>query len=356
MKSLGFGRCAVAKKNLYQLLLDSIYGPDHIWVEQWNAYPFVHPGAKLRTARLVTSHERGTGKTSESYALCRAYGVGRTNTDLRPSQLVSPINTWIVDKVLTVVQECRRVRMDDIKTLITEPYIDVRARYGDPPKSVRNQSNFIFQSNYPSDALIIDLEERRFHVWEMTGVGYMKEGPLWTEYKKKTGKDFWTEFYAWIDSEDGASELREYLENVNLDGFDPFGSAPMTVSKIEMNETTASPLENWCRKLKVEPKFALGGEYKLATTSDLVAKARYDLSDYKNIHVFSMRAALKAAGIKRALMGEQVSLDGTPDARRYKQIKFEGENHTFWLLTAEDGPMTAAEIRRQYRRITWIVK
>jgi Family of unknown function (DUF5906) len=331
-------------------LMDSIYGqgtPERRYAEQWDGYPIKYPGTKLNTARLVMSAAYGTGKTSETYALSRVYGEENAVQNLTQDELGSQFNPWADRKQLIVVQEClinRSNLLNRMKTLITHDSVTIN-RKNQPTYTIRTCANYIFQSNHPN-AMRLPTGERRIHVHEMEGEGLKRD------------EAFWNEFYAWANSEEGPAALRYHFEHLDYEGFQPFAAAPLTAAKREMIEATSSAVELWCAQLKADPIAALGGDFELATTTDLLRKARKALNTPK-ISVSELRAALKCAGIRKAIP-EKLDLEsdtgeldiwGKPKKRkRIEQVKFEGQLHTFWVLKG-DVTYTPAAIRERYQRI-----
>jgi Family of unknown function (DUF5906) len=337
---------AVSKEGsvaLWTRLMDSLYGentPERRYAEQWDLYPIAHPGAKLRTARLVWSDVKGVGKGAEATVLSYVYGSHNCSLTVNDQQLHSKFNDWLEDKQLIVVPEANlntKALTERMKDFITNPVAHFEGKYAkgyDGPTC----ANYLLHSNN-ADAIRIATGDRRYHVHQIIGDGLKFE------------KAFWLKLLGPIENPGGwakanAGALRYHAEHLDYSGFDPFALAPETEAKLSMIEDTSSPLENWVARLKSDPQGLLSGRaylqgpFRMATTEAL--KFAYGGDTNTNLFIKTLREA----GITKVV---PTDLGGGNGGRN--QLRIGNRPHTVWAL--EPGiKMTSDEIRRAYHPLT----
>lgn len=212
------------------------------WFLQWLAYPLQHPGAKLFTAALVWSREQGTGKSFIGRVMREMYGP-KNSTTITSAQLASQFNSWAANKQFIVGEEvsdyAAKGDTHALKSLITEPTIQVRRMYTEPYE-VPNCANFYFSSNEPAP-LRIEGADRRFYVATLAN---------------QRSPQFWKKLDTWRVA-GGAAALHHYLLNkVDVSDFDPQGRAPSTNEKRLVVYAGMSEVEQWCADLIHDPDMA----------------------------------------------------------------------------------------------------
>jgi len=320
---------------LWTQLLDSMYGedtPQRKFVERWDGYPITHPGAKLRTARLVWSDVRGVGKGAEAKALSHVYGSHNCSLSVTDKQLNDEFTDWLENKQLIVIPEANlnnKKLMDRLNDYITNPDARFRNLYLKGYDGI-TCANYLFHSN-DADAIRIASGDRRYHVHHIVGRGL------------KDDAAFWNEFHVW--AEENAGALRYHLEHLDYTGFNPFAPAPETEAKVAMIEDTGTPLENWVTRLKNDPQELLSGSqfrpgpFRMATTQALMLV--YGGKVTANLMVKTLREA----GIEKVVPKDLAGKSGR------NQLRIGNHPHTVWWL--EPGiKMTADEIRRAYQPLT----
>jgi hypothetical protein len=135
-----------------------------LWVLRWLAYPLRNPGAKMATA-LIFNGGQGSGKTLFfSRVVAQLYGDNAAS--IRPSDLYSKFNPWVVGANLVLVDgEYARRHIERMKALITSSPINLDIR-GQAPRTVPNRLNFVYISSR-DDFLPLDTGTRRFVVVEV---------------------------------------------------------------------------------------------------------------------------------------------------------------------------------------------
>lgn len=262
------------------------------WFEQWLAYPIQHPGAKLHTACIFWGVEQGTGKSMMGEVMSEIYGTNAAKLDTEA--LENPRKEWAVNKQFAFGDEItgsdKRGVADHIKGLITQSSIRVDIKYV-PSYSIADHINYYFTSNHP-DAFYMDSGDRRLFVHEVVG--------------PKESKEFYDAFVKWWKKEEGSAQLYTYLSNLSLDGFNPFGAAPVTIAKKQMIGMSRSDLGDWVAMLKEDPDslLRLGSTvipYGLWTAQEIVGF--YDPNGDKRVTPNGMARELKRQGFRQAGYG-----------------------------------------------------
>ena len=201
------------------------------WIEQWLAYPFQHPGAKLATAVVLWSIKQGVGKSMLGDTIGKLYGSHfRT---IGAAELHGSFNGWMKDCQFVLGEENsssdQRADSNRLKALITGDRVSVNEKY-QPALELPNCANFVFTSNHP-DAFHLEDADRRYFVWEIVA-------------DRKSDK-YYHDFIDWRDNFSGLNALMDHLQKVDLTGFSPKGNAPATDAKAEMIRQSKSDLERW---------------------------------------------------------------------------------------------------------------
>jgi len=241
-------------------MLSHLFGADQAnkrWFEQWLAYPLQHPGAKLHSAVLIWSPEKGNGKSWTGYTIGRIYG--QNAVELTQDRLLGRFNTLMSCKQFIIGSEItgtdNRQHNDVIKHLITRPKAIIEAKNRDAIE-VTDTANFFLTSNRPT-AYHVDDGERRLFVWEVRGHRATSAGPGTT----KLSQGFKLEYEHWLET-GGAEGLFHHLMQLDLTGFrhdDP----PLTEDKEAMRELCRSELESWLHQVVHDPSLLWQGVEEL---------------------------------------------------------------------------------------------
>jgi hypothetical protein len=323
---------AVSKRGsvaLWTRLMDSLYvkdTPERRFAELWDGYPIAHPGAKLATARLVWSPEKGVGKGAEATALSYIYGSHNCSLSVNDQQLGSKFNDWMEDKQLVVVPEAnlnKKTLTERMKDYITNPSAHFERKYCQGYDGA-TCVNYLLHSNN-ADAIRIANRDRRYHVHQVVGRGL------------KDDAAFWNEFFAWARENPGA--LRYHFEHLDYSGFNPFAPAPETEAKLSMMDDTGTEEEIFIARLRNNPEEVLGPGVRLFTTNALICKYG------KKTNAHRWPGMLREAGTQKIVPTDVEGIDGR------NQIKIGGKMQTVW--TSEPGlKLTAKAIREEYRPLT----
>jgi hypothetical protein len=218
----------------WTLMMDHIFGTETVmrkWFEQWLAYPFQNPGAKMTTAAVLWSVKQGVGKSIIGETIGRLYGKHfRTITS---GELHGPFNGWMKGCQFALGEENsssdQRADANKLKFQITGETVLVNEKH-QPAIELKNCANFLFTSNH-ADAFYLEDADRRFFIWEILAE------------RMPTG--FYADFIDWRDNQGGLSVLMHHLMTTDLTGFSPKDNAPVTEAKREMILQSKTELERW---------------------------------------------------------------------------------------------------------------
>lgn len=258
------------------------------WFLNWIAHPLQHPGTKLYSSVVLWSLSTGVGKSFLGYILGDIYG--ENFSAVGQGELHSDFNSWSVRKQFVLGEEItgteKRRDADKIKCLITQEEILVNEKYK-PTYAIRDCVNYLFTSNHP-DAFIVDREDRRFAIWEISAM--------------EQSREFYKEVDDWRRN-GGAAHLLYYFQNEYKisESFDPHARPIMTNSKQDMMYLSLSDLDAWCEQLKLDPDSILKMDQTiikrdLFTVAEIVNL--YDPEKDKRANKVAMSKALRRAGFK----------------------------------------------------------
>lgn len=246
------------------------------YLRQWFAWPIRNPGAKLHTAVVVWGSEQGTGKTLLGTTMKRIYGENFRS--IGNTELVGAYNEWAANRQFVVGDEIstgsRRAITDMMKDVITRESVTVNAKYR-AHYTVRDCINYYFTSNHP-DAFFVTDQDRRYLVLEAT--------------REAKPPEFYQKYAEWLRGPGAAALFHHLAVEVDLEGFDPKGRAPMTNSKANMVADGRGDLDEWLSRLLDDPEGTTKRPWALWTTQELVRL--YDPDG---------RTKVTANGIARAL-------------------------------------------------------
>lgn len=210
------------------------------WFEQWVAYPFQHPGVKLRNGVLIHGHQ-GVGKTLLGETIAKPYGrAGRVVDQRSLERDFNPVMegaAFIVgDEVAT--RENRRDLAEHLKNLVTRPFVEINRKYINP-YTTPNTAQFYLTSNH-GDALYLENGDRRFFVHCVTA------GKLSEEFSKK--------YEPWLAQQSSIDALLyHFMHEVDCTGFNPLAAPPVTEAKTAMVDASRSEHAAWIHELKLDP-------------------------------------------------------------------------------------------------------
>lgn len=262
-------------------LLDHLFNGDvemRRWFERWAAYPIQHPGEKMNTAVVFWSSQQGVGKTLIGETIGLIYGEHFKT--ISATELHGSFNGWARDCQFVLGEENssadHRADSNKLKHLITGSTVFVNEKY-QPAMMMDNCVNFIFTSNHP-DAFHLEAHDRRFFVWSITA--------------PKMSDEFYKSFVQWRDN-GGAAVLMHYFLQLDLAGFNPKASAPLTESKQEMIEISRSEIERWIHETLDDDANIIGVFGREVATMDEVICAYHREHPHSRCNTTAMSRALR---------------------------------------------------------------
>lgn len=221
------------------------------WFERWCAYPIQHPGAKLYSAPVFVSSDKGVGKSLIAELLGVVYGVKTAETNgtctfIGRAELDSSFTEYLLGTSLVVCEEMtagdygsRRSLMDTLKNLITGQTVQINDK-GVPRFSMSNRVNLIFNTNH-IDGLAIEDKDRRFFVHQVTAPPMpISQGKRIADWGKRSAQ--------------GPAALRYHLEHLDLGDFEPQAPPPFTEAKGLMRDARKTELDQFAADLVERPE------------------------------------------------------------------------------------------------------
>lgn len=206
------------------------------WVMAWLAFPFQHPGAKMRTALVLHGRTEGTGKSKLGEIMRRLYG--RYCTSVGQAELQRDFNEWLSARLLVLAEEVvsrqdRAHHQGMLQALITQPTVQINQK-NMPVREEANHANFIFFSNQQVPVLL-NPTDRRFCVIKVEQV-------------------YPPEYFAAIDHQldnGGAEAFLDYLLTYDLRGFNQYTRPPETRDRMHLITLGMSPDQRFFQFLRM---------------------------------------------------------------------------------------------------------
>jgi hypothetical protein len=203
---------------------------ERLTLTTWLATLVGKPEEKMTWSILLISESQGTGKTT----LCdiAAHLVGKHNASWPSENDIVDSNWtyWCARKRLAVVSEIYQGHSskayNKLKDKITDPEVTVSEKYiGN--YTISNWLHIIACSN-DMRALKLDNDDRRWFV------------PTVSE-EVEDNQVYWTEFYNWLQRQDGLKIIKHYLEDFSKRHYIKRGErAPMTRAKLNLTRENYS--------------------------------------------------------------------------------------------------------------------
>ena len=203
------------------------------WFLRWLAYPVQHIGTKLFQAPFVYGKKQGIGKTFIVDPVME-FIYGKQNFQrLKNTDLSDRFNMFAATKQFVCTNEIylpeftdRRGAMGILKDIITRESVSVEEKF-QPKQNFTDYCNYYLTSNH-NDALVLEPDDRRFFVVEAPD-----EKLSQSEYK-------WLDEY--VRSDAGGGNILHYLQNLDLQDFEPKADALKTTWKKELISLSRDPL------------------------------------------------------------------------------------------------------------------
>ena len=295
---------------------------DRKWFEQWLAFPIQNPGIKMLSSCIIWGIAHGTGKTLVGETMRRIYGTDNS-TEIGDKELEAGFNDWAANKQFIFGNEItgsdKRGHANALKNLITQTRIRVNEKFV-PAYEVPDCANYLWTANH-NDAFYLEKSDRRFFVVEVVG------GPMDPHWYSGV-------YDPWYKSAKGIGALMHYFKNLDMTGFNPNHSAPMTESKAQVIEENMSDMASWVDSIAAHPR-----AHRLMSSEEILLMASGDgkMAWTKT----GLSRAVRAAGFIRPL--GDISHFTTPDGKRVRP----------WLLDKEANVPKSRAKRAKWMKDMW---
>lgn len=196
------------------------------WLKQYYGHVAQKPGTKIKSAPLLWSETQRNGKSTLVKTIPALLVGAEYSHDVSPDLLQSPFNDYLQGAWHVNLLEFRvgsrgerTMITNKLKAYITDDMVPLHPK-GSSGYTMPNHF-FVTASGNDEDAAAIDNNDERWGVHEF-------KQPKFTDSERK-----WI-YYEFLLLPRAAAVLRHYFLNVDLDGFYPAGSAPMTEAKADM--------------------------------------------------------------------------------------------------------------------------
>lgn len=220
----------VVRSHIHQLL-SSDFEADLLI--KWMAHNVQRPGLKILWAPIIYGPP-GCGKSTIERLMSAVMGQ-RNVKGINMDEIYSAFTGWAEGACLRFIEEIRIVGhsrhdvMNKLKPFITNERITI-VKKGLDGLDVLNTQNYCAFTNFP-DAIVLDKEDRRYGVFSTRAKSREETVEMFDQA-------YWNELYEAINEH--AGDIRAWLLDVDLSGFDRISAPPMTQGKMDMIEATRS--------------------------------------------------------------------------------------------------------------------
>ena len=157
------------------------------YLMNWLGAILQDPENKPQTAIVIKSIAKGVGKNDFTYLLSRMVGNEYYNQSDNPERdLFGGFNDLFDKKILINLDEGDKKSTqkfyEELKAKITNDTSNIRKKYKSVNSNVRLYVNFIFTTN--NDGVQIDIESRRFQLFECIEPKRSREDPHWCDIRR----------------------------------------------------------------------------------------------------------------------------------------------------------------------------
>jgi len=254
---------------------------DHVL--DWIAHLVRRPAERIDHALLITSEQKGIGKSTLGQIVKRLTGEKNART-AAPKDLKSQFDGWLAGKLFIQVDEVYESGnwelANKLKSIITEPVVSVNLKYG-PQMEINNYARLMMFSNHTAP-LSLEEGDRRYFVFNS------QAQPRPDDYYEKLHRE--------VMSAAGMNAIYSFLMRRDLSQFNPHRRPPMTQAKQEIVDVSGNPLSEYILQATASGHLCreLGREFSWDALARLLQKDGYGAHAKNRKEV---GPALKAAGI-----------------------------------------------------------
>jgi hypothetical protein len=289
------------------------------WLKQYFGHVAQHPAVKIKTAPLIWSEEQRNGKSTLLKSI-PALLVGREfSIDVSYDMLNSGFNDYLQGAWHVNLVEFRAGSRGErtminhkLKAYIADDMVALHPK-GSRGYEMPNHA-FVTASSNEEDAAAIDNNDKRWGIHEM-------KAPEYTESERQ-----WI-YHQFLLVPRSAAVLRHYFLHVDLTGFYPAGSAPMTEAKRQM-AAASLPMDTELLLTMFEEKAEFFNK-DVVITSDVVAYVQKRLRFVSATRIGRILAKPPFNGIVKRFKGT--------NGRLFRGVII--RNHSLWDAAPHDKVM-----------------
>ncbi len=216
---------------------ERVFGDNAGHIIAWLAHRVQRPEEKINHA-LVLGGEQGIGKDTLVEPAKTAVGAWNFQ-EVSPRQVLGRFNGFLKSVILRV-NEGRDLGEFDRFAF----YDHMKAYTAAPPDVLRvdeknlrehavlNVCGVIITTNHKTDGIYLPADDRRHFV-------------AWSDLQKEEfSASYWKSMYAWLDEGGGREFVADYLNKLDLSGFDPKAPPPKTAAFFEIVNSSRAPEDN----------------------------------------------------------------------------------------------------------------
>lgn len=202
------------------------------------AYKAQNPGVKVPIAIMFVG-TKGSGKSLWCHMVKRAFEPH--STTMNGSILKQDYNDWADRKLLVFIDEVSPREMQDnaelLRFMIAQSEMTLNAKYR-PAISASNLGLYLFTTNFP-EAASFPADERRYFV---VGAPDKRDDDA--------SHDWYDELHTWANSPVSGPAIMHWLQSLDLQGWSPPTSAPMTSARYVSYVEGLDPIAALAERIK----------------------------------------------------------------------------------------------------------
>lgn len=285
------------------------------------AYKAQNPAEKVPLA-IVLIGPQGSGKSLWARIVREAFAP--YGAAIPSAALMSPFNGWIERSLIGVIDEARGVHVhkgsETLKSLITERRAMLNEKFR-PARQVNSYTMYILTSNDRRVGAYSGDDRRMFVV----------------STPDKREKGFYDRIIEWMNREDGAAKVLNYLLSLDLKGWTPPQAAPITAEKYMAYMESLTPAQRLAEemrtadentiKLWIDAALAWAQTAELGANAALARQAEDVRTALGRIQIRPWYTPEELASMFPAIVGQlhgQRSLNSTPAGEISRQLREAG--------------------------------
>jgi hypothetical protein len=215
--------------------LRTVYPNEWKYIRDWCAWTIQNPDRRTNVALFLISSTQGTGKSTLGNIMRKLFGRHAVKVS-RSKDLTGDFTAHLSSALFVhgdeILFKGNRAGADSLKTMITDDTLRLEAK-GVPSFEADNRLSLLLTSNH-EHAAHISAGDRRYAFAEASD-------------KLAGNKDYWTEFYAWLEG-DGYEGILAYLLDVDVSDFNPVADRPFSELALINKRGSLKQTAGWWRE------------------------------------------------------------------------------------------------------------